>query len=133
MAEQPHNAKQTGSGPKYAQQCVYSLEVIMELQKALENGMPSQSLDTDIAGGPVDGATRRESRPDEANLKDDSSALEFLCLWIQRQVHCAREALLLAVAKFGTSAEWAEWYDHTQVAADNEAGSRAPVLRSTTD
>lgn len=130
MAEHSHVNQGTSSGFVGSQSCTYSLETIMKLQKALENGIP---LDIDSAGGCMDGTIGGELQGDEANPEDDNTAFHFAYLWIQRRVHSLREALLLAVAEVRTIAEWAEWYDHTQVAADNEAGSRAPILRSTID
>lgn len=131
MAEQPHGIQQTSTGLVGSQSYAYSLETIMKLQKALENGIPGRSLDTDIAED-MGGTTGRESRLGEANSADDGVAFHFAYSWIQRLMYCVREAirLLLAVAEFQTSAGCS---DRTQVTAGSEASGRASVVRSTTE
>jgi hypothetical protein len=97
------------------------------LQKVLESGIP---LETDNTEDSMDGVLGGESQGVEANPEDDSTAFDFLCSWIQRQMHRVREAFLQAVLDFRTSSEWC---DRTQVTADSEARSHASVSKSTTE
>jgi hypothetical protein len=112
MAEQQHKTQQAGDGPVGAQNCNYSLEAIMKLQKALENGIPSRSPDTDIAEDPMDGSIRREPQHGQANSEDDGADPLFSCLWIQRPPHLVREAIRHLLADFRTRRERSDVATH---------------------
>jgi hypothetical protein len=101
----------------------------MQLQKALENGIPDGSFDTDIGENPMDDAIRRGLQQGEA---DDSIAFRFAYSWIQRLLRCVREAIRLLSAEAGFQVR-SGCCERSPARADNEVSSRAPASKTTTE